>query len=94
MNSILLTVALVGAIGLAGSTVLVFASKKLAVQEDERLADVIVDVAVDRAPLRLDAALPPALERASHVDADRLAEDGGVDLLLVVGEGGAHARGF
>ena len=41
MNSILLTIALVGAIGLAGSTVLVFASKRLAVDEDERLADVV-----------------------------------------------------
>ena len=41
MNSIVLTVALVSAIGLVGSVVLVFASKKLAVEEDERLADVV-----------------------------------------------------
>ena len=41
MNSIVLTVALVGCIGLVGSLVLVFASKKLAVEEDERLADVV-----------------------------------------------------
>ena len=41
MNSIVLTIALVGCIGLVGSVILVFASKKLAVQEDERLADVL-----------------------------------------------------
>ena len=58
------------------------------VRDDERLADVIVDVAVDRAPFWLDALLPPALERAAHVDADRLAEDGGVDLFLVIGKDG------
>ncbi len=41
MNSILLTVLLVGSIGLAGSVVLVIASKKLAVEEDERLAGIL-----------------------------------------------------
>ena len=44
MNPILLTVCLVAAIGLVGSLVLVFASKKLAVEEDERLADVLLAV--------------------------------------------------
>ena len=41
MNSILLTVLLVGTIGLIGSVVLVVASKKLAVKEDERLASIL-----------------------------------------------------
>lgn len=41
MDSILLTVLLVGVIGLVGSVILVIASRVLAVKEDERLADVV-----------------------------------------------------
>ena len=41
MNPILLTVLLVGTIGLVGSIVLVVSSKVLAVEEDERLAEVV-----------------------------------------------------
>lgn len=41
MNTIVLTVALVAGIGLVGAIVLTFASKKLAVEEDERLADIV-----------------------------------------------------
>lgn len=41
MNSILLTVALVGTIGLVGALVLVIASKRLAVDEDERVGELV-----------------------------------------------------
>ena len=41
MNSIALTIALVATIGLVGSIVLVVASKKLAVEEDERLGEIL-----------------------------------------------------
>ena len=41
MDSILLTAALIAAIGLVGSVILVVASRALAVEEDERLSDVV-----------------------------------------------------
>ena len=41
MNTMLLTVALVAGMGLVGSVILVIASKRLAVEEDERLADLV-----------------------------------------------------
>jgi hypothetical protein len=60
-------------------------SGDIIVGHDQRTVEPVVDIIFDGAELLDDAAIRPVLERPAHIDADQLAEHGGVSAFEIVG---------
>ena len=65
-------------------------SGDVVVGDDERAFEPVVDVIFDRSELANDAPVGPVLERPAEIDADQLAEHGGVGAFGIVGRQASH----